>query len=93
MVVSDSGREVWDVALNVSPEGLRASPATRAALDQLLFFHPLPYVRRAVFITTPHQGSRLANGAVGRFFSGRIRPPPDQAAARLPSSRRLTVPE
>jgi hypothetical protein len=80
MVVSDSGREVWDAALNVSPEGLRASPAARAFLDQLLFFHPLSYVRRVVFIATPHRGSRLASGVVGRYFSGRIRPPPDQAA-------------
>ena len=31
MVVSDSGREVWDGALSVSPEELRASPATRVA--------------------------------------------------------------
>jgi len=78
--VSDSGREVWDGALNVSPEGLRASPATRTALDQLLFFRPLPYVRRVVFIATPHRGSRLARGVVGRFFGGRIRPSADQAA-------------
>ena len=27
MVVSDSGREVWEAGLSVSPEGLRASPA------------------------------------------------------------------
>ena len=80
MVVSDSGREVWDGALSVPPEGLRASPATRAALDQLLFFHPLPYVRRVVFIATPHRGSRLANSVVGRFFGGRVRPPAEQAA-------------
>ncbi len=31
MIVSDSGRAVWDGALSVPPEGLRASPATRAA--------------------------------------------------------------
>jgi hypothetical protein len=80
MMVSDSGREVWDSSLNVPPEGLRASPATRAALDQLLFFHPLPYVRRVVFIATPHRGSPMANGPVGRFFGGRIRLPSDQAA-------------
>ena len=91
MIVSDSGREVWDGVLNVPPEALRASPATRAALDQLLFFHPLPYVRRVVFIATPHRGSRLANGLVGRFFGGRIRPPADQAAA-VPRSRRGTGP-
>ena len=81
MIVSDSGREVWDGVLNVPPEALRASPATRAALDRLLFFHPLPYVRRVVFIATPHRGSRLANGPVGRFFGGRIGSPSDQAAA------------
>ena len=80
MVVSDSGREVWDGAFNVPPELLRASPPTRAMLDQLLFYRPLPYVRRVVFIATPHRGSRLANGVVGRYFSGRVRPPPDQAA-------------
>jgi hypothetical protein len=80
MVVSDSGREVWDGALNVPPERLRASPATRAELDQLLFFHPVPCVRRVVFIATPHRGSRVASGVVGRFFSSQVRPPPDQAA-------------
>jgi pimeloyl-ACP methyl ester carboxylesterase len=80
MIASDSGREVWDGALNVPPEGLRASPATRAVLDQLLFFHALPYVRRVVFIATPHRGSRLANGVVGRVVGGRIRPTSDQAA-------------
>ena len=31
MVVSDSGRDVWESTLNVSPEALRASPATRTA--------------------------------------------------------------
>jgi hypothetical protein len=80
MVVSDSGREIWDAALNVSPERLRASPATRAALEELVFFHPVPYVRRVVFIAAPHRGSPIANGPVGRYFSGRIRPQPDQAA-------------
>ncbi len=80
MVVSDSGREVWDGALNVPPERLLASPATRAELDQLLFFHPVPCVRRVVFIATPHRGSRVASGVVGRFFSSQIRPQPDQAA-------------
>jgi hypothetical protein len=80
MMVSDSGREVWDGALNVPPELLRASPATRATLDQLLFFHPLPYVRRVVFIATPHRGSRVANGPVGRFFGLQVRPTAEQAA-------------
>lgn len=80
MAVSDSGQEVWDGALSVPPENLRASAATRATLDQLLFFRPLPYVRRVVFIATPHRGSPVANGVVGRFYGGRIRPSAEQAA-------------
>jgi pimeloyl-ACP methyl ester carboxylesterase len=80
IAVSESGREVWDAAFNVPPEMLRSSPVTRATLDQLLFFHPLPYVRRVVFIATPLRGSPVANGVVGRFFSGRVRRPADQAA-------------
>jgi pimeloyl-ACP methyl ester carboxylesterase len=81
MMVSDSGREVWDGLLNAPPESLRASPETRATLDQLLFFRPLPYVRRVVFIAAPHRGSRIANGPIGRYFGGRIQAPADQAAA------------
>jgi hypothetical protein len=92
MIVSDSGREVWDGTLNVPPERLRASPATRAALDQLLYFHPLPYVRRVVFIATPHRGSQVANNPVGRFFGGLIRPPADQAAL-LADLKALNGPE
>jgi pimeloyl-ACP methyl ester carboxylesterase len=80
MMVSDSGREVWDGVLNVPPESLRASPATRAELDRLLYFRPLPYVRRVVFIATPHRGSQMANGPVGRLIGGWIKPPSDQAA-------------
>jgi pimeloyl-ACP methyl ester carboxylesterase len=81
MAVSDSGMEVWDGALTLPPEKLKVSPATRAEFERLLFFRPLPYVRRVVFIATPHRGSRLANNAVGRLFGGLIDPTNDQAAA------------
>jgi hypothetical protein len=91
MITSDSGQSVWDGALSVPPERLRASAETRAAIDRLLFFRPLPYVRRVVFIATPHRGSRLAAGAVGRYFGGRIRPTPEQAA-RVAEIRALNGP-
>jgi len=90
-VVSDSGRDVWDGALSVAPEALRASPATRAAVDQLLFFHPLPYVRRVIFIATPHRGSRLANNLVGVFFGALVRPSAEQTA-RVDELRALNGP-
>ncbi|MDR3638578.1 MAG: lysophospholipase [Isosphaeraceae bacterium] len=91
VAVSDSGRNVWDSALSVPPEALRASPATRAAVDRLLFFHPLPYVRRVVFIATPHRGSRLASNPVGVFFGGLVRPSAEQTA-RVDELRALNGP-
>ena len=92
MMVSDSGREVWDGVLNAPPECCRPASATRVLLDQLLFFRPLPYVRRVVFIAAPHRGSQLANGPVGRYFGGRVRAPSDQARGRRRGSRRGTGP-
>jgi len=92
MLASDSGREVWDSALNAPPESLRASPETRATLDRLLFFEPVPYVSRLIFIATPHRGSRLANGLVGRVVGRRITPPADQAAI-LAELKALNGPE
>lgn len=80
MAASESGRDVWDGTLNLPPEALRVAPGTRAKIDELLFFHPLPYVRRLVFIATPHRGSPLARSLVGRYFTGRIRESPEQAA-------------
>ena len=92
MAVSDSARDVWDSALSVPPEALRASPATRAAVDQLLSFHPLPYVRRVIFVATPHRGSGLANSMVGVFFGGLARPSTEQTS-RVAELRALNGPE
>jgi hypothetical protein len=91
MVVSDSARDVWDSALSVPTESLRASPATHAAVEQLLFFHPLPFVRRVIFIATPHRGSRLANSMVGVFFGGLARPSAEQTV-RVDELRALNGP-
>jgi pimeloyl-ACP methyl ester carboxylesterase len=80
MVASDSGREVWDSTLALPPQALRASPASRALLEQVMFFHPLPYLRRVVFIATPHRGSPLATSVIGRYYTGRIRASAEQTA-------------
>ena len=44
-------------------------PETRAILERSLFFHPLPFVERVVFIATPHRGSFFAKRRLGRFAS------------------------
>src|SRR5262249_48149417 len=40
-----------------------------------LFFEPLPFVSRVVFMATPHRGSDLSRGVVGRVGSNLIADP------------------
>ncbi len=55
-----------------SVEELRVSPETRDLLNQLAENHPLPFVRRVIFIATPHRGSYVAGNwlahQIGRFI-------------------------
>jgi hypothetical protein len=56
-MVTDSGTRFWDAAVKVPLEQLEVTPATRALLEQTMFFAPQPSVTRVVFIATPHRGS------------------------------------
>jgi hypothetical protein len=50
----------------------------REILDELrtyFFFEPLPFVTRVVFLATPHRGSDLSRGVVGRVSSNLISDP------------------
>jgi pimeloyl-ACP methyl ester carboxylesterase len=57
LMVTDSGTRFWDAAVKVPLEQLELKPATRALLEKTMFFTPLPFVTRMVFIATPHRGS------------------------------------
>jgi pimeloyl-ACP methyl ester carboxylesterase len=57
LMVTDSGTRFWDASTDVPFDQVKASPETRALLQRSLFFEPLPFVTRVVFIATPHQGS------------------------------------
>ena len=56
-MVTDSGTRFWDAAVKVPLEQLEMKPATHALLEKTMFFAPLPFVTRVVFIATPHRGS------------------------------------
>jgi hypothetical protein len=56
-MVTDSGTRFWDGVSRVPLDEVKASPETRALVERTMFFKPLPFVRRVVFIATPHQGS------------------------------------
>ena len=66
LTVVDSGTRFWDNVSETPFDELRVSDETRALLRRSLFFTPLPFVRRVVFVATPHRGSDVAGFLVER---------------------------
>ncbi len=69
--VMDSGTRFWDNAAGIPFDRLDVSPDTRVILEKSFFYKPLPFVKRVIFISTPHRGSYVAGGWIGRL-SGRF---------------------
>jgi len=67
MTAIDSGMHLWP--FKVSPEELDLSSGTRELVVNALIIKPLPFVKRVVFIATPHRGSYQALGILGRIGS------------------------
>ncbi len=67
MTVIDSGMQLWP--FSVPPEELGLDVETRELLTHALLIKPLPFVRRVIFIATPHRGSYQALGIVGSLAS------------------------
>ncbi len=66
MQVTDSGNALWDAYFQVPPEKVKIPADDLKAIRDRLFYRPVPWVKRAVFVCTPHRGSRLADlGIVG----------------------------
>jgi hypothetical protein len=68
----DSGDRFWRTISRRPFEKVRMSSETRAELRAAVFVEPLPYVRRVVFISTPHRGSFLAGPDFVRRLASRV---------------------
>ncbi len=80
MMVQNTGQVLWNAAFSRPVGELEASPPTRAMLVNSLIFSPLPFVRRVVFVATPHRGSPIADQAFGRTIASFVKNTSDQAA-------------
>ena len=75
MCVVDPGTRLWETMFSVPPEKLEVDGDLREGLTRelerkgLLIFEPLPFVRRVVFVATPHRGSYRALGVLGALGS------------------------
>ena len=71
----DTGTRLWDHWTKKSFDSVNFPPETRALLQQSMFFTPLPFVKRVVFISTPHRGALLAGGRLSSFAASLVRMP------------------
>ncbi len=79
MMAQDTGLVLWDAAFRRPPQQLLATPEVRKLLDEALIFQPMPFVKRLVFIATPHRGSPIADQWFGRTVASFIRRTSQQA--------------
>jgi len=64
LMVTDSGTRFWDSFSDVPFDQVKMSAEARALVQRSIFFKPLPYVTRVVFIATPHRGSYRVSSLV-----------------------------
>jgi hypothetical protein len=73
MTAIDSGTQFWDLGFKRPIETLDVSPETRDLLQRTAFVTPLPFVKRVVFLATPHHGSVLTVGGFAEWVADRLR--------------------
>ena len=74
MAVS-SGDQLWRLNSDKTFDEIIGPRNVLDELQRLLFFEPLPFVARVVFLGTPHRGSDMSRGVVGRVGAGLINDP------------------
>lgn len=57
LAVTESQDKLWNVISDTPFAQTQLEPEDRAELAQNFFFHPVPAVKRVVFVATPHRGS------------------------------------
>jgi pimeloyl-ACP methyl ester carboxylesterase len=68
LMVTDSGTRFWAAVTDVPFDQIEVDPQTRAVIERAMFFEPLPFVTRVVFIATPHRGSFRVSSLVLRML-------------------------
>jgi pimeloyl-ACP methyl ester carboxylesterase len=75
MMAVNSGDRLWQINTFRRFEDMMGPPGILEELRHYLFFDEQPYVRRVVFLATPHRGSDLSRKFVGRVGASLISEP------------------
>lgn len=65
-LIQSAGTTAYDMVFSKPIDQLEITDDERRFLESLLFFEPMPFVKRVVFVATPHRGSALAATFVGK---------------------------
>jgi triacylglycerol esterase/lipase EstA (alpha/beta hydrolase family) len=74
-LVSSSGEQLWNSLFLVPPPRLRGDTKAIRRFADGLHFRRNPRVVRAIFVSTPHRGSNLAESWIGHFAASLIHLP------------------
>lgn len=80
LTVTYSDDRLWYSVANRPLTEINVSDDGRKRLHDLFYFEPIPFVRRVVFMGTPHAGAQIASQSLGRWSSSHV---------QLPSEERL----
>ena len=72
-LVEHSGESVWNSVFTTSINQLCVTDELRTKLAEIFYFQPEPYVRRVIFLTTAHRGSKHARQLGLRYGAELIR--------------------
>jgi hypothetical protein len=75
MMVVETGTKLWDNVSSVPLEQLNLSERNRTLLQESMFVEPLPFVRRVIFIATPHRGSYQTGNFLAHYITRFIKLP------------------
>jgi len=75
LMITDAGDKIWRDFFATPPAKTPLAKDTRKLLEESLVFDNRPDVERVIFISTPHRGSKLASGWIGRIGAALVRTP------------------
>jgi triacylglycerol esterase/lipase EstA (alpha/beta hydrolase family) len=75
LMVQHSGTTYWDTVCATPFESVEIDPEKKGLLENVLFFEPLPFIKRVVFVSTPHRGSPFADKWITHIGAGMIKLP------------------
>jgi pimeloyl-ACP methyl ester carboxylesterase len=75
LMITDAGDKIWRDFFGTSPAKTPLAPDARKLVEEALIFNHRPDVESVIFISTPHRGSKIASGLIGRIGASLVRTP------------------